>query len=238
MNLKEDLDKVTKDIENENKEQETKNAPVPKTFEDATNQALAEFKPKYDHNKTMYQNGKEIVRTIGLNKALQDDDFIEEVAEGSKDEIRNDMDADKKESEIKLQETFYRKHKPVLRFARLDEHCSLPLMKWMFAITVVPFIISLIAGAIGSLIIKAFHTINDIFNAIVGVPEYHTNKETGDLLLDENGKPIPKKVRVNLLTKILFWFGFVILCAVIVLAVVKSLTGFDVVQAIRNLVSG
>lgn len=235
MDFKEEFEEIKKDIA-ENEENKVSKI-QPATFEDATKQALAEFKPKYNHDKTMYENGKEIVRTIGLNKALQDDGFIEEVAEGSKKEIRKDMDTDKKKAEIENQKAFYEKHKPVLLFARMKEPGGLALMKWTFGFTIVFYMISLVIGGIGNLIIKAFDCINDLFNSIVGIPQYYTNSN-GELVLDENGKPIAKSVKVNLLTKIVFWFGFVILSAVIILAIVKSLTGFDVVQAIRNLVSG
>lgn len=249
MDLKKEFEEIKQELCSENKAevdeqpndamqvQETSNN-TPVTFEDAKNQALAEFKPKYDHTKSMYENGKDIVRTIGLNEALKDDKFIGEVAEGAKKEIKTDIDTDQKDADKRNQKSFYDKHKPVLSFARMKEPCDLSLMKWTYAIAVIPYILSLIVGEIFNLIIRCFEAINDLFNAIIGIPEYYINKETGELVLDDKGNPITKTVKVNLLTKIIFWFCFVMICLVTVFAVVRGLTGFDIVQAIKNLLNG
>lgn len=244
MDLKSDLEEIKQDIvhqENQelqvaNQEEPTNN--VPTTFEDAKNQALAEFKPKYDHTKSMYENGKDIVRTIGLNEALKDNGFIGEVAEGAKKEIRTDLDTDNKKSEKENQDAFYNKHSPVLKFARMKESCDINLMKWTFAMAVIPYILSMVIGEIFNLIIRCFEAINDLFNAIIGIPEYLTNKETGELVLDDKGNPLIKSTKVNLLTKIIFWFCFVMLCIITIIAIVRGLTGFDIVKAIKNLLNG
>lgn len=246
MDFKSEFEEIKNDIDNSNIENENKNANnvptttnnTPTTFEDAKNQALAEFKPKYDHTKTMYENGKDIVRTIGLSEALKDDKFIGKVAEGAKEEIATDIDTDKKGAEKRNQDAFYKKHSPVLKFARMKESCDINLMKWTFAIAVIPYILSMIVGEVFNLVIRCFEAINDLFNAIIGIPEYLTNKETGELVLDDKGNPITKNVKVNLLTKIIFWFCFVMICIIVVLAIVRGLTGFDVVQAIKNLIQG
>lgn len=250
MELKKDIEELKQDVEvNIDVKQDSIETPTQETpqdnnklpvttFEDAKNQALAEFKPKYDHTKTMYENGKDIVRTIGLSEALKDDKFIGEVAEGAKKEIATDIDTDKKGAEKRNQDAFYKKHSPVLKFARMKESCDINLMKWTFAIAVIPYILSMIVGEVFNLIIRCFEAINDLFNAIIGIPEYLTNKETGELVLDDKGNPITKNVKVNLLTKIIFWFCFVMICLVVILAIVRGLTGFDVVQAIKNLIQG
>lgn len=227
MEFRKELEKIK---ESENKQDLS-------SFEEAKNQALAEFRPKYDEKKSMYENGKDIARTIGLNEALKDANFINRMKEGSQKEIETDLDTDQKNAEIENQKAFYKKHKPVLSFARMEEPCGLSLMKWTFAIAVVPYILSLIVGEIFNLIAKFFECINSLFNAIIGIPEYLTNKETGELVLDEKGNPITKGVKVNLLTKIIFWFVFVLLCLVIVFAIVKAVTGFDIINSIKNLIS-
>ena len=204
---------------------------------DAKNQALQNFKPTYDTTKTMYENGKDIARTIGLNEALKDDKFLNEMKEGAQKEIRTDIDTDQKDAEIRNQEKFYKKHLPVLLFARMKEPCGLSLMKWTYAFAVIPYMVSLIIGGLFSLIAMIFSSLNDLFNTIVGSPEYYTNNQ-GELVLDKNGKPITKNVRVNLLTKILFWFLFVVASILIIFAVVKGLTGFDVIGELKNLISG
>lgn len=242
MNLQKDLDEIKSEVQEETKQETSENmtpAPVPtsNSFEDAKNQALAEFKPKYDTTKTMYENGKDIARTIGLNEALKDDKFLNEMKEGAQKEIRTDIDTDQKDAEIRNQEKFYKKHLPVLLFARMKEPCGLSLMKWTYAFAVVPYMVSLIIGGLFSLIAMIFSSLNDLFNTIVGSPEYYTNNQ-GELVLDKNGKPITKNVRVNLLTKILFWFLFVVASILIIFAVVKGLTGFDVIGELKNLISG
>lgn len=225
------------DINIETQENES-NEKLPTTFEDAKNKALAEFKPKYNHSKTMYENGKDIARTIGLSEALKDNEFIDEIADAAKEEIKTDIDTDKKNSEKQNQDAFYKKHSPVLKFARMKEPCDIHLMKCTFVIAVIPYILSMVIGEIFNLIIKCFEAVNDLFNAIIGVPEYLTNEETGELLRDNDGNLITKNVKVNLLTKIIFWFCFTMICLVIVLAIIRSLTGFDIVQALKNLING
>lgn len=242
MNLQKDLDEIKSEVQKETKQETSENiSPAPvsisNSFEDAKNQALAEFKPKYDTTKTMYENGKDIARTIGLNEALKDDKFLNEMKEGAQKEIRTDIDTDQKDAEIRNQEKFYKKHLPVLLFARMKEPCGLSLMKWTYAFAVVPYMVSLIIGGLFSLIAMIFSSLNDLFNTIVGSPEYYTNNQ-GELVLDKNGKPITKTVKVNLLTKILFWFLFVVASILIILAVIKGLTGFDVIGEIKNLVRG
>lgn len=242
MELQKDLDEI-KNEQQSNAEQEISEnrspvaVPNSNSFEDAKNQALAEFKPKYDTTKTMYENGKDIARTIGLNEALKDDKFLNEMKEGAQKEIRTDIDTDQKDAEIRNQEKFYKKHLPVLLFARMKEPSGLSLMKWTYAFAVIPYMVSLIIGGLFSLIAMIFSSLNDLFNTIVGAPEYYTNNQ-GELILDANGKPITKTVKVNLLTKILFWFLFVIASILIILAVIRGLTGFDVIGEIKNLVRG
>lgn len=242
MELQKDLDEI-KNEQQSNVEQEISEnrspvaVPNSNSFEDAKNQALAEFKPKYDTTKTMYENGKDIARTIGLNEALKDDKFLNEMKEGAQKEIRTDIDTDQKDAEIRNQEKFYKKHLPVLLFARMKEPSGLSLMKWTYAFAVIPYMVSLIIGGLFSLIAMIFSSLNDLFNTIVGAPEYYTNNQ-GELILDANGKPITKTVKVNLLTKILFWFLFVIASILIILAVIRRLTGFDVIGEIKNLVRG
>lgn len=208
----------------------------PKTFEEAKNQALAEFKPKYDTSKTMYENGKDIAQTIGISEALKDDDFLGEIKEGAKESIRTDMDTDQKNAEIKNQEAFYKKHQPVLEFARMKEPCSLALMKWTYGFAVIPFMFAMIVGELFNLIKSILDCINTLFNAVLGTPEYLLD-EKGNPVKDDKGRFITKKVRVNLLTKIIFWFAFVLLSLVIIFAVVRGITGFDIVQAIKDLVN-
>ena len=69
MNLQKDLDEIKNEVREEIKNETSETmSPAPlveqplnsNSFEDAKNQALAEFKPKYDTNKTMYENGKDI----------------------------------------------------------------------------------------------------------------------------------------------------------------------------------
>ena len=137
----------------------------PKTFEEAKNQALAEFKPKYDASKTMYENGKDIAQTIGISEALKDDEFLGEIKEGAKESIRTDMDTDQKNAEIKNQEAFYKKHQPVLEFARMKEPCSLALMKWTYGFAVIPFMFAMIIGELFNLIKScALITFNHFFH--------------------------------------------------------------------------
>lgn len=242
MELQKDLDEI-KNEQQSNVEQEISEnrspvaVPNSNSFEDAKNQALAEFKPKYDTTKTMYENGKDIARTIGLNEALKDDKFLNEMKEGAQKEIRTDIDTDQKDAEIRNQEKFYKKHLPVLLFARMKEPSGLSLMKWTYAFAVIPYMVSLIIGGLFSLIAMIFSSLNDLFNTIVGAPEYYTNNQ-GELILDANGKPITKTVKVNLLTKILFWFLFVIASILIILTAIRGLTGFDVIGEIKNLVRG
>lgn len=246
MNLQKDLDEIKNEVREEIKNETSETmSPAPlveqplnsNSFEDAKNQALAEFKPKYDTNKTMYENGKDIARTIGLNEALKDNKFLNEMKEGAQREIRTDIDTDQKDAEIRNQEKFYKKHLPVLLFARMKEPSGLSLMKWTYAFAVVPYMISLIIGGLFSLIAMIFSSLNDLFNTIVGSPEYYTNNQ-GELILDKNGKPITKTVKVNLLTKILFWFLFVVGSILIIFAVIKGLTGFDIIGELKNLVRG
>ena len=246
MNLQKDLDEIKIEVREEIKNETSETmSPAPlveqplnsNSFEDAKNQALAEFKPKYDTNKTMYENGKDIARTIGLNEALKDNKFLNEMKEGAQREIRTDIDTDQKDAEIRNQEKFYKKHLPVLLFARMKEPSGLSLMKWTYAFAVVPYMISLIIGGLFSLIAMIFSSLNDLFNTIVGSPEYYTNNQ-GELILDKNGKPITKTVKVNLLTKILFWFLFVVGSILIIFAVIKGLTGFDIIGELKNLVRG
>lgn len=218
----------SKKIEQENK---------PKTFEEAKDKALAEFKPKYDNTKSMYENGKDIAKTIGLSEALKDDEFLGEVKESAKKNIRTDMDTDQKDAEIKNQDAFYKKHQPVLEFAHMKEPCSLPLMKWTYGFAVVPFMFAMIIGELFNLIKNILDCINTLFNAVLGTPEYLLD-EQGNPVKDDKGRYITKKMRVNLLTKIIFWFAFVLLSLVIIFAVVKGITGFDIIQAIKNLISG
>lgn len=210
---------------------------TPKTFEEAKDQALAEFKPKYDTSKSMYDNGKDIARTIGLSEALKDDEFLGEVKEGAKKNIRTDMDTDQKDAEIKNQEAFYKKHQPVLEFARMKEPCSLPLMKWVYGFAVIPFMFAMIIGELFNLIKSILDCINTLFNAVLGTPEYLLD-EKGNPVKDDKGRFITKQMRVNLLTKIIFWFAFVLLSLVIIFAIVKGITGFDIVQAIKSLIGG
>ena len=246
MNLQKDLDEIKNEVREEIKNETSETmSPAPlveqplnsNSFEDAKNQALAEFKPKYDTNKTMYENGKDIARTIGLNEALKDTKFLNEMKEGAQREIRTDIDTDQKDAEIRNQEKFYKKHLPVLLFARMKEPSGLSLMKWTYAFAVVPYMISLIIGGLFSLIAMIFSSLNDLFNTIVGSPEYYTNNQ-GELILDKNGKPITKTVKVNLLTKILFWFLFVVGSILIIFAVIKGLTGFDIIGELKNLIRG
>ena len=242
MNLQKDLSEIKNEVREETKQETSENTPatpvpISNSFEDAKNQALAEFKPKYDATKTMYENGKDIARTIGLNEALKDDKFLNEMKEGAQKEIRTDIDTDQKDAEIRNQEKFYKKHLPVLLFARMKEPCGLSLMKWTYAFAVIPYMVSLIIGGLFSLIAMIFSSLNDLFNNIVGSPEYYTNHQ-GELVLDKNGKPITKTVKVNLLTKILFWFLFVVASILIILAVIKGLTGFDVIGEIKNFIRG
>ena len=246
MNLQKDLDEIKNEVREEIKNETSETmSPAPlveqplnsNSFEDAKNQALAEFKPKYDTNKTMYENGKDIARTIGLNEALKDNKFLNEMKEGAQREIRTDIDTDQKDAEIRNQEKFYKKHLPVLLFARMKEPSGLSLMKWTYAFAVVPYMISLIIGGLFSLIAMIFSSLNDLFNTIVGSPEYYTNNQ-GELILDKNGKPITKTVKVNLLTKILFWFLFVVGSILIIFAVIKGLTGFDIIGELKNLIRG
>lgn len=244
MEFKKDLEQIKQDVDgatetqNDNNLPATSNNNAPTSFEDAKNQALAEFKPKYDTSKTMYENGKDIARTIGINEALKDGEFLNEMKEGAKENIRTDIDTDQMNADIEKQNAYYKKHKPVLSFARMKEPCDLSLMRWTYAFAVVPYIISLVIGGFFNLIGKFFECINELFNAIVGTPEYLINSTTGELVLDDKGNPIPKTVRVNLLTKIIFWLCFVMLCLVILFAIVKGVTGFDIISAIKNLIHG
>ncbi len=252
MDLKKDFEEIKKNIDSENidnqaevtnNNQQLQNIPeqpvnnAPTTFEDAKNKALAEFKPTYDTSKSMYENGKDIARTIAVSEALKDDDFINEMKEGAQENIRTDMDTDQKKAEIENQNAFYKKHKPVLMFARMKEPCDLSLMKWAYGFAVVPYILSLIVGGGFSLIAMFFESINALFNSIMGIPEYLTDKN-GELIKDNQGNFVTKNVKVNLLTKIVFWALFAFMCLVIIFAVIKAFTGFDIIQSIKTLVNG
>ena len=217
------------------KAKEEMKSPV-QTFDEAKDKALAEFKPTYDASKSMYENGKDIAKTIGIREALKDDKFLDEVKEGAKENIRTDMDTDQKNADIKNQEAFYKKHQPVLEFAGQQEPCSLALMKWIFVFAVVPFMVKLIFVECVNLVKAVLDCVNKLFNAVLGTPEYLLD-DKGNPIKDDKGRYITKKMRVNLLTKVVFWFAFVLLSLVIIFAVVKGITGFDIVQAIKDLVN-
>lgn len=250
MELKKDIEELKQDVEvnidvkqdsietpTQETSQDNNKLPVT-TFEDAKNQALQNFKPTYDSTKSMFENGKDIARTIGVSEALKDDDFIEEMKRGAQKNIRTDMNTDQNDADTKNQASYYKKYKPVLKFAKMDEPCNLSLMKWTFVFAVIPYILKLIIGGIGNVIKSFFEAINDLFNSIIGIPEYVTNPNTHELILDDKGNPITKNVKVNLLTKIVFWFLFATICVTIIFAIVKGVTGFDIVQSIKNLIQG
>lgn len=235
MDFKDDLKQLKQ--ANQNVPVKAENKPAVTSFEEAKDKALSEFKPQYDTNKSMYENGKDIVKTIAVNEALKDEEFVGEIKTDVQENIKTDLDTDKKKSQFENQGAFYKKHKPVLMFARMKEPSDLALMKWTYGFAVVPYFISLIIGGIFSLVAMFFESINALFNSIIGVPEYLTDKN-GELIKDSQGNLITKNVKVNLLTKIVFWTAFAIMCLIIVLSVVKGITGFDVIKAIKKLVNG
>ena len=114
-------DEERKDLDGKiQKIEEEKNLPVDKdSFQDATDKALASFKPTYDNNKSMYENGKDVARTIGVRDALEDASFRDENKERAKKNIRIDSDTDQLKSEVERQEQLYRKLEPVLKFAKM-----------------------------------------------------------------------------------------------------------------------
>lgn len=211
-----------------------KESAKPRTFEEAKDQALAEFKPKYDTSKTMYENGKDIAQTLAVNEALQDQGFLGELKEDAKENIRTDMDTDKKKSEVKNQDAFYKKHQPVLEFANMKAPCSLVLMKWVYIFAVVPFMIKMVIAEFFNLLKSIIDCTNSLFDAVFGQKEYLLDQE-GKPVKDEQGRYIVKRVGVNLLTKIIFWFAFTIVALIIIFAIIKGITGFDVIQAIKSL---
>ena len=69
--------------------QKEEQLPVSQDFEQATQQVVANFKPNYDNKKTMYENGKDLIKTVGIRDALNDEDFRQENKEKVKENIMN-----------------------------------------------------------------------------------------------------------------------------------------------------
>ena len=91
----------------------------------------------------------------------------------------------------------------------------------------------LISG-IFNLISGFFKCINALFNSIFGQVEY-LRDGNGDIVKDEEGRPIPAGARVNLLTKIIFIVGLSFIGLLILFGMIKTFTGFDLFEAIRSI---
>lgn len=232
-------DEERKDLDGKiQKIEEEKNLPVDKdSFQDATDKVLASFKPTYDNNKSMYENGKDVARTIGVRDALEDESFRDENKERAKKNIRIDSDTDQLKSEVERQEQLYRKLEPVLKFAKMMEPCDMRLMWITYGFTLVPYCLYMIIHGLFNLISGIFSGLNILFNSIFGTTEYLRDGD-GKIVLDDKKRPIPSGTKVNLLTKILFgvivgFVGLLILCGII-----QVFTGFNLIDVIRKAVTG
>ena len=236
---KESLDNKIEALQKQ-KEEDQNNIPMKvdeESFKKATQQALEEFKPTYNNSKSLYENGKDFVKTIGLRDALEDDKFREENKEKAKQNIRIDTNTEQIKSEIEEQKQLYNKLEPVLKFARMMEPCDKHLMWITYGFSLLPFCLCLVISDIFNLIGGVFTCLNSLFNSIFGVTDYLKDGE-GKIVLDEKKRPIPNGARINLLTKILFSVIITFISLLILFGMVKAITGFDILAAIRSFITG
>lgn len=214
-------------------QQKEENLPVSQDFEQATQQVVANFKPTYDNKKTMYENGKDLIKTVGIRDALDDEDFRQENKEKVKENIRTDTKTEQIKSEVEQQKELYKKYEPVLRFAKMKEPCDCKLMKRTYAWAIVPYCLYMFFSCVFNLIGGIFQSINDLFNSIFGVVTYLKDKD-GKLVLDDKGKPVPNGAKINLLTKILFGVIIGFIALLLVSGIITALTGFNLIETIKH----
>lgn len=231
------LDEKIKAIQEEKKNKENEGNELPLKQEKAPTQELAEFKPTYDKNKSMYENGKDFAKTMGIRDALEDDSFREENKEKVKQNLRTDANTEQIKSEIEEQKQIYNKLAPVLKFAKMEEPCDKKLMIITYAFSLIPYCLHMVLSGIFNLIASFFSGVNILFNNIFGVQEY-LRDENKKLILDDRGKPIPNGARVNLLTKILFGIIIGFIGLLLLSGIANALTGFDLIGVIKNAVTG
>lgn len=220
----------------ESKELVVKNATgITRTFEDAKNNVLENFKPQYDKDKSIYENAKDVVKTIAVGEAIKDDKFTGDMTKRVQTNIKTDQDTDQIESDIKKQNAYYKQHLPVLQFAKMKEPANLTFMKWVYFIAVVPYMLSLIIQGAFNLVSSVFSGLNDLFNMVFGIPQYLLD-DKGNLILDEYKKPYLTSVKINIVTKIIFICALVIIGILIIFALVKGLIGFDIIQYFKDLI--
>lgn len=126
----------------ENNETGEMNKPVveePKTKQEVRqvdqieNQSLPAF--KYDENKSIDQNANDLSELVANKVALEDEKFLEDVAETKKEAIKEsakvnrDIHLTKKEAEkiealTKVDTAFYEQWKPILEWAGLKRPCK------------------------------------------------------------------------------------------------------------------
>ena len=230
------LDEKIKAMQEEKQKQETNNnLPAEKT--EIPTQELAEFKPTYDKNKSMYENGKDFAKTMGIRDALEDDTFRQENKEKVKQNLRTDANTEQIKSEIEEQKQLYNKLAPVLRFARMEEPCDKKLMVITYGFSLIPYCLNMIISGLFNLIASFFAGLNVLFNNIFGSQEYLRDKDK-KLILDDKGKPIPSGAKVNLLTKILFSVIIGFIGVLLICGIVNAFTGFDFIGFIKNAVTG
>lgn len=237
---RENLDNKIEALQKQKEEEKNNNVPMKvdeQDFKKATQQALSEFKPIYNNSKSLYENGKDFVKTIGIRDALEDDAFREENKEKAKQNIRTDTNTEQIRSEIEEQKQLYNKLEPVLKFARMMEPCDKRLMWLTYGFSLLPFCLFMIISDIFNLIGGIFTGLNGLFNSIFGVTEYLKDGE-GKLVLDEKKRPIPNGAKINLLTKIMFSVLIIFISLLILFGMIKALTGFDILSAIREFIVG
>lgn len=133
---------------------------------------------EYDKSKTVDQNATELIELKASSEAIKDADFINQVAEDKKAQVKASSESNKKIQKFKKEaesiraETdkdiaYYEKDKFILQWGGIDERPSKALstfFKWM----IVPFYtISKIGISIPFAIVKTFlHEINDLLEEV------------------------------------------------------------------------
>jgi hypothetical protein len=127
MEENENIEQSTKPVEEQEKKQELRQV------DQLDKEQLPAF--KYDENKSIDQNANDLSELVANKVALEDEKFLEDVAETKKEAIKEsakvnrDIHLTKKEAEkiealTKVDTAFYEQWKPILEWAGLKHPCK------------------------------------------------------------------------------------------------------------------
>lgn len=185
---------------------------------------LPEVKVDFNENKEVHKQVEDVITVAGGQKAIEDEQFIEEVAQLISKGVLSEKEAIAMSKERLIEQEYFEKWEQILKFAFIKKPTGLRLMQLGVIWGLICYVFTLIAVLPLLILSEIFSTLNSLFNAVFGEIKVKKNKDGTKT----------EVMGYNIITKFLFGAVAIMVVLLIIFGFVQAFTGWSVFEAIRS----